>query len=44
MSNFGNVSTRASRDGHYYHEVYVVLQALELLKPQTTLQAISMEG
>lgn len=44
MNNLGNISTRASRDGHYYHEVFVALQALELLSPQTMLRAISMEG
>src|ERR1035441_6379270 len=35
---------RASRDGHEYHEAWTARRALELLKPDSTLKAIAVEG
>jgi hypothetical protein len=35
---------RASRDGHEYHEAWTARRALELLKPDSTLSAIAVEG
>lgn len=35
---------RASRDGHFYHEIWAAHAALELLHPSTTLSAIAIEG
>ena len=35
---------RASRDGHEYHEIWVARKALELLNPNSNLDAIAIEG
>ncbi len=35
---------RAAHDGHAYHETWAVRSALELLAPDTTLDAIALEG
>ncbi len=35
---------RASRDGHEYHEAWTARRALEILKPDSTLKAIAVEG
>lgn len=35
---------RASRDGHEYHEIWVARKSLELLNPNSDLEAISIEG
>jgi NACHT domain len=37
-------SVRASRDGHEYHEAWATRILLELLPPDTTLTAVSVEG
>lgn len=35
---------RASRDGHEYHEMWVVRKSLELLNPNSKLKCIAVEG
>lgn len=35
---------RASRDGHEYHEMWVAKKSLELLNPNSNLQALAVEG
>ena len=37
-------STRASRDGHEYHEAWTARKALQLLQPNSDLAAIAVEG
>ncbi len=36
--------TRASRDGHEYHETWVARKSLELLNPDSKLTALTIEG
>ena len=35
---------RSSRDGHQFHEAWAARIALELLPPDTSLRALSIEG
>ncbi len=37
-------STRASRDGHEYHEAWTARKAMQLLQPDNDLAAIAVEG
>lgn len=37
-------STRASRDGHEYHEAWTARTAMQLLQPNSDLVAIAVEG
>ena len=37
-------TVRASRDGHEYHETWIARKALQLLRPDSVLKAIAVEG